>query len=80
MAESIPIPELEPVESIPTPKYDYFLAAVYDGMVYQTLNIDGQHAALYIAGPQFIQVEQNQVQVGYVYDAATGTFSPPSAE
>mgnify|MGYP006162102455 CR=1 FL=1 len=80
MPESIPIPDLDPIESIIAPKYDYFLAAVLDGIVYQTLNIDGQHAALYVAGPQFIQVEQGEVQVGYTYDAATGTFAAPIPE
>lgn len=79
MAEPLPIPDLEPIQSILAPKHDYFLAAVYDGVVYQTLNIDGQTAALYVAGPQFIQVEKGQVQTGYLYDSATGTFTPPPA-
>jgi hypothetical protein len=75
MAESIPIPNLEPMATIPKPKYDFWLAVVYDGVVYQSLNIDGQTAALYMAGPQFIQVEQGEVQQGWTYDATTGTFA-----
>lgn len=73
------IPELEPIQNILAPKYDYFFAVVLDGVVYQTLNIDGQTAALYTAGPDFIQVEEGQVQTGYLYDAATGTFTAPPA-
>jgi hypothetical protein len=80
MAESIPIPDLEAIETIPKPKHDFWIAVVYDGVVYQSLNIDGQTAALYVAGPQFIQVEQGEVQQGWTYDAITGTFAAPIPE
>jgi hypothetical protein len=80
MTESIQIPNLDPIESIPKPIHEFFLAAIYDGIVYQTLNIDPQTAALYVAGPTFIQVEQGQVQQGWSYDATDGTFAPPVPE
>jgi hypothetical protein len=75
MSEPLPLPDLEPVQSIPAPKYDYFLAVVHNNVVYQTLNVDGQTAALYTSSPQFIQIARNEAQVGYTYDPATGTFS-----
>ena len=75
MSEQLPLPDLEPVLNLPVPMHDYYLAVVHDGVVYQTLNVDGQTAALYTSQPKFIQVSQGEVQIGYTYDEATGTFS-----
>lgn len=78
MTEPLPKPELpalEPVQTISAPRYDYNLAVVLDGVVYQTLNVDGQTAALYTSNPQFIQIALGEAQPGYLYDEATGTFS-----
>jgi hypothetical protein len=77
MPEQLPLPDLEPVTSIPAPKYDYYLAVVHEGIVYQTLNVDGQTAALYASQPKFVQMSPGEAQIGYVYDEATNTFSVP---
>ena len=77
MSEPLPLPELEPVLNLPALLHDYFLAVVHEGTVYQTLNVDGQTAALYTSQPKFIQISQGEAQIGYAYDEETGTFSIP---
>jgi hypothetical protein len=83
MPEQLPLPalpELDPVLTIPAPKHDFYLAVVLDGVVYQTLNVDGQTAALYVAQPTFVQIDIGDAQTGHIYDAETNTFSIPTPE
>lgn len=75
---TLPLPDLEPVVSKTGPLYDYFLAVVHDNVVYQTLNVDGQTAALYMSQPTFVQISNGDAQIGQIYDPATGTFSNPA--
>jgi hypothetical protein len=71
------IPSLVPVAIESEINMDYSLAIVYDNTVYQIMHSDGQTAALMISGPTFIQVDRDEVEVGYVYDSKTKTFSKP---
>lgn len=74
---TLPLPDLDPVITKTAPLYDYFLAVIHDGVVYQTLNVDGQVAALYMTQPKFVQINNGEARVGQLYDEATGTFSNP---
>jgi hypothetical protein len=81
MAEENVLPEVPPLqelalENIPMEPFD--IAMIVDGIVYQTMNVDGQQAALYLAQPKFVQIYNGQTRLGYVYNEADGTFTPPS--
>jgi hypothetical protein len=75
MATDLPnVPELiTPV--INNGSIDYSVAVLLDNVVYQVLNTDGQGAALFLAGPTFVQVNKDEVAIGQIYDPATKTFS-----
>lgn len=79
MTNSLPsVPNLEqpstPVEAI-SPENNYHLAVVIDNVVYQMIQTNGKNAAIFLSNPTFIQVNQNDAQVGYTYDPQAGTFS-----
>lgn len=77
MADLTPVPPLEkPISSVT----DYALAVVKDGVVFQTMNVDGQLAALLLASPTFVQINLGDAWPGDLYDAASGTFTTPPAE
>lgn len=75
MTESTPeIPELAP----PLPKTNPFdIALLINYEVYNIMNVDGQLAAAFTSNPTFVQVRDGEAQVGWIYDPAFGTFSPP---
>lgn len=75
MAELPAVPALSPLTNIAVHPYD--IALIVDGVVYDTLNVDGQFAARLLAQPKFVQFAQGTVRLGYLYDETTGTFSAP---
>lgn len=73
------LPEVPPIEDIVlTNPLPYDVAVLVDNVVYTTMNLDGNQAAIYLAQPTFVQVEYAQVRAGQIYDPATGTFSDPA--
>lgn len=76
MAELPAVPSLNPLTNIAVHPYD--IAMIIDGVVYDTMNVDGQFAARLLAQPKFVQYAQGTVRLGYLYDEATGTFSEPT--
>jgi hypothetical protein len=69
------VPELRELTLDSIVRYPYNVAVVVDGVVYDTMNIPGQTAALYLSQPKFIQfAEEQNVRVGYTYDEVTGIF------
>lgn len=76
MSELPAVPGLNPLTNIAVHPYD--VAMIIDGVVYDTMNVDGQFAARLLSQPTFVQFAAGTVRLGYLYDAATGTFSMPS--
>lgn len=71
------IPSLIPVAIESDITMEYSLAVLYNNTVYQIMHSDGQTAALMLSNPTFIQVDRDEVEIGYVYDSKTKTFSKP---
>ena len=70
---------LEPVPPLKTPAgpiEPYFVAAVVDGVVHTIMNVDGQSAAMLLAQPTYVQIEQTTCGVGWTFDGTT--FTPPA--
>lgn len=63
------------VQEVASQPYD--IAIIIDNVVYQVINTDGQFAAQLLAQPTFVQVSVAEAKVGWIYDPATGKFSPP---
>lgn len=75
------VPELKELTFDSIVRYPYNIATVVDGVVYDTMNVPGQTAALYLSQPKFIQfAEEQNVKIGYTYDEATGKFIAPEIE
>lgn len=79
MTNSLPtVPGLErpstPVEALSS-ENQYHIAVVIDGVVYQILQTNGKNAAIFLANPTFIQINQGDAQMGYTYNPTDGTFS-----
>lgn len=76
MSETIPTLE-QPVAIKRNP---FNVALVIDGLVYQIMNVDGQTAAAFMQPHTFVQINEGEAQAGWLYDAATGTFTEPVEE
>ena len=76
MSELPAVPELKSLANVVIQPYD--IAMIIDGVVYDTMNVDGQFAARLLAQPKFVQYAAGTVRLGYLYDEATGTFSVPA--
>jgi hypothetical protein len=57
------------------PAYDFDIALIIDGTVFQIMNVDGQQAAQYLSNPTFVQVVNGSARIGWTYQ--NGVFSPP---
>ncbi len=73
------LPAIPNLEAPQFDTYEYDMAVILDGIVYQVINVSPQTAAIYNAQPKFVQVDGNLVREGFLYDEATGTFSAPQA-
>jgi hypothetical protein len=58
------------------PAYDFDVALIIDGTVFQIMNIDGQTAAQFLSNPTFVQVANGSAKIGWTYQ--DGVFSPPT--
>jgi hypothetical protein len=57
--------------------HPFDIAIIIDNIVYQIWNTEGQFAAQLLAQPVFVQIHAGEAKVGWIYDPAAGTFSPP---
>lgn len=57
--------------------HPFDIAIIINNIVYQVWNTDGQFAAQLLAQPTFVQVHSGEAKVGWIYNPADGTFSPP---
>ena len=81
MSDELPVvpelvPPISPLDSDPS-RNKYHLAVVVNNLVYQTIQTDGNSAAIFLANPTFVQITPGQAAQGYAYDPETGTFSIP---
>lgn len=76
MTQSIPALD----QPVVTKRNPFNMALVIDGQVYQIMNVDGQTAAAFLADHTFVQIADGEAQAGWLYDAATGTFSEPAGD
>jgi hypothetical protein len=58
-------------------EFPFHIAMIINGCVYQTLNVDGDHAAMLLAQPTYIRVKKNEAKLGWKYDPETKTFVRP---
>lgn len=72
-----PLPEVPPLQPIQNTYLPYWVAMIIDGVVYDVMNLDGHAASRYLAQPTFVQVGPGDAGIGWVYDEATNTFTPP---
>lgn len=70
-------PEIAPI--VPDDLTAFDLAVVLNDTVYQVVSTNGQTAAVFLAGPSFVQVDRNLVAVGDAYNPATGEFTTTPA-
>jgi hypothetical protein len=73
------LPEIPPLEPMSVQRYPYNIAIIVDNVVRQILNVPGSQAAIFMAGPTFVQVDTS-VQNGYIYNPEDGTFAPMLTE
>ena len=70
------LPEIPDLDiNPPAQRYAYNIAIVINNVVHQVLNVPGSQAAMFMAQPQFVQVDPS-VLSGYLYNPEDGTFSP----
>lgn len=71
------LPSLPPlVAPIQNPQ-PFNVAVIVDGIVYDVMNIDGQHATMFLSNPTFVQVDGTRALTGWHYDGTD--FTPPVA-
>jgi hypothetical protein len=69
-----PVPQLNPLNVTVQP---FYIATVVNGIVYDVMNVNGQQAAMYLTQPKFVQVNNGDTGIGWLYDEETGTFTAP---
>jgi hypothetical protein len=79
MSEELPeVPLLErprsPLDANPA-QNRYHLAVIIDNIVYQTIQTDGNSAAIFLNNPTFVQITPGQAAQGYTYTPETGDFT-----
>lgn len=71
------VPELAPIIPEMNAVYPYNIALIIDNVVYSTFNVEGQQAAQFLSQPKFVQFDNFDARIGWIYNEADGTFSAP---
>jgi hypothetical protein len=78
MSDLPTVPPVTPLANQAVATQPYYVAILLNDTVQQTMNVDGQLAALLLSNPTFVQCDKT-ITAGMVYNQNSGSWVSPTA-